>query len=351
MKKFSVLVLISLFWCTCLSASEDSYLTQARQLYDAGKFTEMQNVLLQGLQENPDSPELYYNLGVAYIKQNRPKPAVRSYERALQLKPGLKDARMALASLYLDSGQFSKAMTQFKQLMATESNNPVLAEKLGILYYNQKKFTEAVTYFNKAIEISPTMASGVYNYLGMAYFRQGDKPNAIESLNKARSASVLTTDGQRLLALLLLDAGRNDEAIGVYTELTAAGQANIDDYNNLGTAYSRKEDYENAITVYKKVLALNPKHTTAMQNLGLALLKLEEYEQAEVVWRKYVNLSPKDAAAYFNLGVVREKQQKYRPALTAYQKAKELGYLDSAQVDKAIDFLSQQKQVVSPNND
>lgn len=40
-----------------------------------------------------DSPELYYNLGNAYYRQGNMTHAILNYERALRLKPSMKDAR------------------------------------------------------------------------------------------------------------------------------------------------------------------------------------------------------------------------------------------------------------------
>jgi len=175
------------------------------------------------------------------------------------------------------------------------------------------------------------------------------KPDALKSLSAARASGVLTEEAQRLMALLSLDAAAYDDAIILWRDLAATGRATADDYNNLGTAYSRKEDNENAVIAYQKVLALNPKHTTALRNVALAQMYLEDFEGGALSWKKYVSIKADDAAAWYNYGVCQENMSDYGLALNSYKKAKDLGYSDTAAVDKAISNL--QGQNVTTNND
>ncbi len=322
------------------AVTDNPYLTQAKQFYAAQNYKGMQEVLFKGLAEYPKSSEIFYNLGVAYYKLGRPKLAVRSYEQAIQLRPDFREARIGLASLYLDLKNYPKAMTQLKGLLKVDPTNPVIAEKLGLLYFNQKKYDEAATYFTKAIELSPTTTTQLYNYLGLTYYLTGQKAKALESLNKAKDLAALSDESHRLLAVLLLDEGRIEDAILELTSIIQSGKASADDYNNLGTAYSRQENYDSASRAFEKVLSLEPKHLVAIQNLGLAYIQLGQYEDAENNLRKLVRLQPTDSKAFYNLGFVQEQLQKYTAALNSYNKAKELGYADTAKIDQAIEYLS-----------
>lgn len=70
---------------------------QANELYTAGEFehaVELYNKILYA--ETAVSPEVYYNIGNAYYRLQKPGKAILSWERALLLKPRDKDIRYNL---------------------------------------------------------------------------------------------------------------------------------------------------------------------------------------------------------------------------------------------------------------
>ncbi|MFC1517662.1 tetratricopeptide repeat protein [Candidatus Margulisiibacteriota bacterium] len=330
-------------------SQEDLALAEIQALYEAEQYKEALFKITNFIDKYPKAKEGFFNLGLIYTQRQRPKLAIKAYERVLQIDPGLAEARINLASLYLDEQLYDKAIKQLQRLLKTNKDNPIIAEKLGILYYNQKKYNQAIDYFKQAIEIAPDKAVAVHNYLGMAYFSIGDKASAQQSLEQARKAYVLTDEGKRLMALLYMDDEKYDEAIQILTKVIKETEPRIDDYNNLGTAYSRKSDFDNAKVIYQKVLEIEPKHKVALSNLGLALIQLEDYEGAKTAFKQLVILTPRDNKAFYNLGFVQEQLMEYGPALTAYLKAKDLGYEDSVKLDRAISYLrGRQEQITTP---
>ena len=57
----------------------------------------------QALRIKPQSAEVHYNLGNAFIQQGNVKDAMQHYEEALRIRPDLTAARDALA--HLPAGQ------------------------------------------------------------------------------------------------------------------------------------------------------------------------------------------------------------------------------------------------------
>ena len=84
------LVLITLFCIGGIQATSFD-IQKAREAYAAGDYASAV-ALYESLTEEGVSPELYYNLGNAYYKLNKPAHAILNYERALQLSPSYDDA-------------------------------------------------------------------------------------------------------------------------------------------------------------------------------------------------------------------------------------------------------------------
>ena len=71
-------------------------------------------------------------------------------------------------------------------------------------------------------------------------------------------------------------------------------------YNNRGTAYRRKSDYDKAITDYTESIKLNPESAKAYNNRGAAHSRKGDYDQAIKDLNKAIQLNPKSAKAYNN---------------------------------------------------
>ena len=90
--------LTSIFFCLCciisIATAQTTY-QEANQLYADGNYIDAAAAYEYMLQQN-QTPELYYNLGNAYYRQDELAKAIINYERALRLKPYYKDARYNL---------------------------------------------------------------------------------------------------------------------------------------------------------------------------------------------------------------------------------------------------------------
>jgi Flp pilus assembly protein TadD len=115
----------------------------------------------------------------------------------------------------------------------------------------------------------------------------------------------------------LTQAGKYDEALAAYTELSAKNPSIPEVQYNIGFIYSQKKDWANAETAYKKALELKPSYSEA----NAALLRVyQESGQAEKVTELAASAGS-DPKVQFNLGVTFLNAGKGEEALAAFQKA------------------------------
>ena len=73
------------------------------------------NYLRRGIQLDRGRSEGYYNLGIAYRKLGYTELAIDSYQKALQLNPGMVEAVYNLANVYFSMEVFDEApLSQFQ---------------------------------------------------------------------------------------------------------------------------------------------------------------------------------------------------------------------------------------------
>lgn len=95
MKKAILHLIVFLIAATSLYAQNKTLsvdnINKANEFYKQGNYSEAIHIYENELKIGV-SPELYYNLGNAYFKQNEIGHSILNYERALRLKPNYKDA-------------------------------------------------------------------------------------------------------------------------------------------------------------------------------------------------------------------------------------------------------------------
>ena len=77
-------------------------------------------------------------------------------------------------------------------------------------------------------------------------------------------------------------------------------------YNNRGTAYASKGNYEHAIADYDQALELNPGFTELFANRGLAYVKTGQPALAIDDFSAALSKNPKDAHSMYNRGVAKQ---------------------------------------------
>jgi Flp pilus assembly protein TadD len=125
-----------------------------------------------------------------------------------------------------------------------------------------------------------------------------------------------------------MKAGRNDEAITAFTEVTALAPTCADCYYNLGVAHTNKKDYTQAEAAYKKVVELKPDSTdawTGLANIYNAQKKFDLAAEASANAAKYsggaAGAAGGSAEALYNQGVILFNAQKFPDAKTQFEAA------------------------------
>lgn len=116
--------------------SMSSYAADLAQVQKNNPSEALRRVRLQ-LKARPDSPLLHYLLAQILVKDpatdsDAYKEAMKEDLRALQLKPDLVSARDLMASLYMQAGQYEKAIEQCRAALQYAPNDEVATYRLMI---------------------------------------------------------------------------------------------------------------------------------------------------------------------------------------------------------------------------
>ena len=92
------------------------------------------------------------NVGVGYLRQNRPDAAIDALERAIDLDPRLADAHSALALAYGQLDEHELAEEHHRRATQLDVNNAAVQNNYAAFLCRRDRWSEAERYFRRAVE-------------------------------------------------------------------------------------------------------------------------------------------------------------------------------------------------------
>ncbi len=159
---------------------------------------------------------------------------------------------------------------------------------------------------------------------------QGRLEEAIVRYQEFASSAPANFDGQRKLAVALLEAGRPADALPALRRAAELHPNDAEAHYNLGYDLLRLRHFSEAQERFRQSLRLDANYAAAQYGLGLALWAGGAHAESVQSFREAVRRWPSSADAYFNLGAVLEQDGQPDEAIAQYTKAIELNpsYVD-----------------------
>lgn len=214
---------------TSSESSEQERLDNQKQMAIAsvrrGNFKQALKDIEKAKEIDDDDPGVYFVYGIIYYALKDYEKAEKFYKKAIDENKEYTEARYNLCGLYLKINEYDKAIEQctyaaedpLYQARASAYTN------IGVAYYQQGDINKAKEYYDKALDINPSLVY-THNELGKLYLSIGDDQKAISEFKIAISGFK-----------------EYDEA-----------------YFNLGTAYLKIGNKLSACHAYRQVVEISP---------------------------------------------------------------------------------------------
>lgn len=140
----------------------------------------------KALELSPDNP--YYNhfLGKTYLETKQYEAAKEYLLKAQGINPDIPDLLFDLADLYYETGDYLSSGELFSEIAKKEPENILAHYYAGINLFKRKKYSQALNFFLKSSQGSPTIKSNGYYYAGVCYQKTGDYDRATEMFEYVR---------------------------------------------------------------------------------------------------------------------------------------------------------------------
>lgn len=206
------------------SLLKEDLLIEGRNHFINGNYKMAEPLLQQLILQGTRNPEVYQMLATIFYDKGQFSKAIKTFKRALEIDPTYTDASVGLSIILNDLGKYEEGRQIFSDAQdlldkKTNKSDPFLDERLaskheelGDLYYQYKRYNEALEQLLKALKLS-TRRPELTMRVAEVYSQLGQYERAVKDLkNLIRDFPQLTT-ARLKLGLILYNNNRVAEAV------------------------------------------------------------------------------------------------------------------------------------------
>jgi tetratricopeptide (TPR) repeat protein len=340
-----------------------------------GEVSKADHALALGLKIHPINDNLRIQKAKIFLAQQR-------YEKALQIVNAIAvldaDTLFLRGEVLLNLGKEQEALTIFDDLVNSQDDDPELfadiaalfnqqqyyktafsflkkgvevypdnihlAMKLALSYQNQDMPEQALTMYNRVLDLDPYCAMAWF-YVGLIYFDKENYNKALEAFDFA--IAINDTD-----YLSWLQKGHCHFYKDELEAAKAAYRVYLDHNATDGIVWCfyaecyEDTDVQTALDYFLKSISLNESYVDAWLGVGMCQLNLDQPEKAWHYFKQALKLEPESAETYKYIGDAFKDQELFDDALEMYCNAIKFDAND-ARIWKEIGDIYLQESVFS----
>lgn len=135
--------------------------------------------LKKALRQNPNDPEIHYNLGMTYLHLGRNLEALESLQKAVSLDPHAAAAHLGRGVAFSRLGRDLQAVDAFRRALTLNPDDPLSYLNLGIAYRRLGRHRRGTQAIIQAIRLKPDYPEAHYE-LGLANLHLKNKALALD---------------------------------------------------------------------------------------------------------------------------------------------------------------------------
>ena len=176
-------------------------------------------------------------------------------------------------------GMYTDVEMLWRTTLAGNPDSPMVYNNLGGILLEKGQTHEAITHFQKALEIEPEHVNA-HNNLGNALRQMGRADEAIVHFERALEIQPDHAKAHNNLGSVLRQMGRVDEAIVHFERALEIQPGFVNAHNNLAFTLHQKGMLDEAIAHFQRSLELQPDDAGACNNLANILIQRGRVSEA-----------------------------------------------------------------------
>ena len=235
-----------------------------------------------------------------------------------------------------------------QQLLRDFPGSDATLSLVGSIYEQHGNNTEAVKFFNKALELNPNRAD-VYSALSWIAFTKEAYEEAITHWRRALEIDANMPGLRSSIASAMMRLGRHTDAIEQLEKNIQFFPKSVYSHFLLGQAYLQQKDYKNAKKQYEASVELDPNHVNAYYGLFTACSRLKLQDKAREYMDVFMRLKAQDRKG------LKDRKEAFDDAVTMREGAAKTymhagkTYQGQGKLQKGIELM-ERAAALEPNN-
>ncbi|MGE5458608.1 MAG: tetratricopeptide repeat protein [Methanococcaceae archaeon] len=293
------------------STKDSTYLPEAREVFIK-------------LDKDTVSWQVKMILGEIALRQRDDKGAIEYFKTVTELAKWNAEAYIRLGGLYFDNKKYSEAAQLLEEAVTSFPDNFPINLILGLSFSQLNDYQKAKTFLGKAVSLNSKDITALSAY-GYTLNQLKQPEEAINYIKQALQIDPVNVDLLGTLGLIFNAQKRWAECDSCYSKALELDSTNILVLNNY--AYSLAERgvrLDEALNMVTTALNKEPSNSSYLDTMGWVYFRLGKFKLAADYIQKALNIDSKNSTLLEHLGDITFKEGDKSKAIDLWKKALEL---------------------------
>jgi serine/threonine protein kinase/cytochrome c-type biogenesis protein CcmH/NrfG len=239
---------------------------------------------------------LYHNLGLVYIMASRPAEAIPVLQQGISRYPKDGDLHYQLGRAYALTGKLSESVQELEQAKALQPHDAAVRTMLGLVLQDLKQHKQAITELEQAVRLKKDEPI-VHFLLGKSYLFTDQFDKAERVFGEAVRLDPNDADYHYYLGVTRLRKKQPDGAIQALQQAIKLASDHYLAHYFLGEAYLAKDNYQEALRWFQKAAPMDPTDPDPHTRMAICYALLNRRTDAIAAVRQALAIDPNNKQA------------------------------------------------------
>ncbi|HMG81894.1 MAG TPA: tetratricopeptide repeat protein [Ferruginibacter sp.] len=198
-----------------------------------------------------------------------------------------------IAMSYYEEEDYGKALPLFQDILTKNQTDVSVIYAMARSYLDMEEYSKAISYYKAAVQYDTTENSRWVYELGLIYYNNDDYNNALTSFLKAQDMGYAqTSDFNENLGFAYLYAGDFDKGEKILLDVIATKPGDAELLRDMAEVFYTRKMYDKSLEYCQKLIEMDATDAKALYQAGMCFQKKGEKNKGEKMCDQAIVLDP-----------------------------------------------------------
>jgi tetratricopeptide (TPR) repeat protein len=198
-----------------------------------------------------------------------------------------------IAMSYYEQEDYGNALPLFQDLLTKNQTDVNVIYAMARSYLDMEEYSKSINYYKAAIKLDTTQNSRWVYELGLIYYNNDDYTNALASFEKAQDMGYAqTSDFNENIGFVYLYTGNFDKGEKILINVLAMKPGNTELLRSMAEVFYTRKMYDKSLQYCEKLIEMDQSDAKALYQAGMCFQKKGEKSKGEKMCDQAIVLDP-----------------------------------------------------------